>query len=80
MASLCNGTLLCNGYVAFEIAISKYFTNKDICFHFLFSHSLMFTNGATIILDDRSVVKDFYANKIAALAARTLLPGNKLQY
>ena len=29
MASLCKGTLLCNGYAAFEIAVSKYFINKE---------------------------------------------------
>ena len=48
MASLCNDTLLRNGYVAFEIAVSKYFISKD----FLFPHSLIFTKRATIILDD----------------------------
>ena len=74
MASLCNGTLLCNGCVAFEIAASKYFINKDMYFDFLFSHSLMLTNRATIISTTGytgkywSVVKDFYTNKIAALA------------
>ena len=31
MASLYNGTtLVCNEYVAFEIAVSKYFINKDL--------------------------------------------------
>ena len=46
MASLCNDmTSLCNGYVAFK-------TVKDVCFRFHFSRSPMFTNKATILLDD----------------------------
>ena len=32
MTSLCNDTLLRNGYVAFEIAVSKYFISKDFLF------------------------------------------------
>ena len=49
MASLCNDTLLRNSYVAFEIALSEYFLNKD----FLFPHSLVFTERATVILHDK---------------------------
>ena len=74
MASLCNGMLLCNGYVAFEIAASKYFINKDFLFlirQSLQKEQLFYTMGDTEKY--WSVVKDFSANKIAAL-------GNKLQY
>ena len=60
MASLYNGTtLVCNEYVAFEIAVSKYFINKDLYFRFPFSRSHIFTSKTTIFLDDQLYQKIF---------------------
>ena len=47
-----NGMFLRNGYVAFEIAVCKYFICTDLHFCFPFSRSPMFTEKTTIFLDD----------------------------
>ena len=85
--SLCNGFTLqgfafqwlhfamarCYFAMAFEIAICKYFMNKNLYFRFPFSRLPMFTKLPPFLTTSdtwkyRRIVKDFYATENAALA------------
>lgn len=46
-------TSLCNGYVAFEKAVYKYFMEENLHFCFSFSRSSMFKNKGVIFLNDK---------------------------